>query len=75
MRATDANRPTQPDFPFARQARGFMHVAVKRKERLPRVNKSPYRDTANMQIERDVLVRHAVKTSTIERGIVRRSVE
>jgi hypothetical protein len=50
MRAVDADRPTQPDFPFTRQTSGLVYVPVQGEERLPFIYEPPHRNAANMYV-------------------------
>lgn len=75
MRAVDAGGPPYLHFPFASEARRFMHMAVQRKQRLPLFNKPSYRDTADMHIDRNFLAHLAIQCCAIKRCVARRCME
>src|SRR5512142_110358 len=75
VRCTKEDSPSYFCLPLAGQSCSFMYMAVKADERLPRFDKTPYRDTPDVKIERCVVEKLVIQRRAIETGVIGWGVE
>jgi hypothetical protein len=70
VRAVDADRPSDSDLPFTRQASGFVNMAMEREKRLPVFDEPPHGNAADVEIQINMLIRLAIEGSAIQCRVV-----